>query len=87
MISIHDCIKQVTFQMKCESKGAVIKYDQGWGRRYLDGGWNKMMNFCWGMNFFLGNVLGYKNKNWILAKKLNSEKLAIICRFYILITR
>ena len=63
MISIHDCIKQVTFQMKCESKGAVIKYDQGWGRRYLDGGWNKMMNFCWGMNFFsLEMYWGMKTK-------------------------
>ena len=35
-----------------------------------------MMNFCWGMKFFLENMLGYENKHWILAK---------ICRFNILI--
>ena len=44
-----------------------------------------MMYFCWGVNFFIGNILGDENKNF-QKKKLNSEKLAIICRFDILIS-
>ena len=43
------------------------------------------MNFCWVMKFFLENILGYENKDWILAKKSNKEKSAKVSRFDILI--
>ena len=45
-----------------------------------------MMNFCWGMKFFLDNILGYENKGWILAKKSNKKKSAKVSRFDILCT-
>ena len=44
-----------------------------------------MMNFCWGMKFFLDNILGYENKGWILARKSNKEKSSKVSRFDILI--
>ena len=51
----------------------------------MDGDWNKMMNFCRDMKFFLENILGHKSKHLISAKTLNSEKSAKINRFNTLI--